>query len=57
MPRLWAKACAELAPGAWLASLDFAVPGVAPVASWQLPGGQFVWLYRCRRNAVSKPAK
>lgn len=46
MPRVWAKACAELAPGAWLASLDFAVPDVAPVASWQLGNGQFVWLYR-----------
>jgi hypothetical protein len=56
MPRLWAKACAELAPQAWLVSLDFAVPDVAPVASWQLPGGQFVWLYRPGRNAASKPA-
>jgi SAM-dependent methyltransferase len=56
MPRLWAKACAELAPQAWLVSLDFAVPDVTPVASWQLPGGQFVWLYRPGRNAASKPA-
>ncbi|MFT7723401.1 MAG: class I SAM-dependent methyltransferase [Roseateles sp.] len=56
MPRLWAKACAELAPGAWLASLDFAVPGAAPVASWQLPSGQSVWLYRPGRKAPSKPA-
>ena len=57
MPRLWAKACAELAPDAWLVSLDFAVPGVEPVASWQLGNGQFVWLYRPARNAVQKPAK
>lgn len=56
MPRLWAKACAEMAPGAWLASLDFAVPDVAPVASWQLNSGQFVWLYRPARKAASKPA-
>jgi hypothetical protein len=56
MPRIWAKACAELAPGAWLVSLDFAVPDVAPVSSWQLPGGQFVWLYRPVGNAASKPA-
>ena len=56
MPRLWAKACAELAPQAWLASLDFAVPDAAPVASWQLPGGQFVWLYRPVRNGAAKPA-
>lgn len=55
MPRVWAKACAELPPGAWLASLDFAVPGVAPVASWQLDSGQFVWLYRPGRTVASKP--
>jgi SAM-dependent methyltransferase len=57
MPRLWAKACAELAPHAWLVSLDFAVPGVAPAASWQLASGQFVWLYRPVLKAVSKPLK
>jgi SAM-dependent methyltransferase len=57
MPRVWAKACAELAPGAWLVSLDFAVPEVTPAGSWQLDNGQFVWLYRPGRNAVSKPAK
>jgi len=56
MPRVWAKACAELAADAWLVSLDFAVPDVAPVASWQLPGGQFVWLYRPVRNGAAKPA-
>ena len=56
MPRIWAKACAEMTSQGWLASLDFAVPDVAPVASWQLPGGQFVWLYRPGRNAASKPA-
>lgn len=56
MPRVWAKACAEMAPDAWLVSLDFAVPEVTAVASWQLDGGQFVWLYRPVRNAASKPA-
>ena len=55
MPRIWAKACAEMAPGAWLVSLDFAVPGVEPAASWQLGSGQFVWLYRLAGNAASKP--
>jgi hypothetical protein len=55
MPRLWAKACADLAPGAWFVSLDFAVPDVAPVASWRLPAGQFVWLYRPGPFARSKP--
>ena len=57
MPRVWAKACAELAPDAWLVSLDFAVPDVVPTACWQLPSGQFVWLYLDVRNAASKPAK
>ncbi|MFG6487377.1 class I SAM-dependent methyltransferase [Roseateles sp. BYS78W] len=56
MPPVWAKACAELAPEAWLVSLDFAVPDVAPVASWQLGNGQFVWLYRPGRNVAPKPA-
>lgn len=54
MPRLWAKACAQLAPGAWFVSLDFAVPGVVAVASWQLDSGQFVWVYRPAANAVPK---
>jgi len=57
MPRVWAKACAELAPSAWLVSLDFAVAGVTPAASWQLGNGQFVWLYRPERKAAPKPAK
>jgi SAM-dependent methyltransferase len=45
MPRAWIKACAEM-PGGWLASLEFAVPGVTPWA--QLPGadGRPLWLYR-----------
>jgi SAM-dependent methyltransferase len=57
MPRVWAKACAELAPGACLVSLDFAVPDVTPAARWQLANGQFVWLYRVERKAAPKPAK
>ncbi|MCY4756220.1 class I SAM-dependent methyltransferase [Pelomonas aquatica] len=57
MPRVWAKACAELASGAWLVSLDFAVPDAAPVASWRLGNGRFVWLYRPGRIAPPKPAE
>lgn len=57
MPRIWAKACAELATDAWLVSLDFMVPDVTPAASWQLGNGQFVWLYRPERKAASKRAK
>ncbi len=46
MPRAWAKACAEMAPGTWLVSLDFAVPGVAPARVLRRPGAQPVWVYR-----------
>ena len=46
MARAWAKAQAELAPGAWLASLEFEVPGQAACASLQAEGGKPVWLYR-----------
>ncbi len=56
MPRLWAKACAELAPGAALVSLGFAVPEVEPAASWQAPDGQAARLYLPGRIAAPKPA-
>ena len=57
MARAWAKAQAEMAPGAWLVSLEFAVPGVAATA--QLPGaqGRPVWLYRVGEGARSMPAR
>ena len=57
MSRVWAKACGEMAADSWLVSLDFAIAAVEPVASWQLPGGQFVWLYRPARKAGPKPPK
>lgn len=50
MPRIWAKARAELRPGAWLASLDFAVVGQSPHAHWRTPAGRSVWLYRPRHG-------
>ena len=46
MARALVKARAELAPDAWLASLEFAVPGVAPSAVLQRPGAKPVWLYQ-----------
>ncbi len=55
MPRVWAKACAEMMPGAGLVSLGFAVPGVEPAASWQAPDGQTAWLYRPVWNVAPKP--
>ncbi len=49
MARAAAKAQAEMAPGSWLVSLAFEVPGLAACA--QLPGfaGQGVWIYRLGR--------
>lgn len=46
MARVWAKASAELAPGASLVSLEFEVPGQTPTASLQVPGQRPVWVYR-----------
>ncbi len=57
MARVWTKACAELAPGAWLVSLAFEVPGVTPTATLPatLPDGgtrrHAVWLYRIPADA------
>jgi hypothetical protein len=50
MARAHAKAAAELAPEAWLVSLEFAVPGVQPVACLQGPGRRPVWIYRPARS-------
>lgn len=47
MARAWDKARSELRPGAWLVSLDFAVPGQPPSAHWAVGGGgKSLWLYQ-----------
>ena len=46
MARAAAKARAELAPGAWLVSLEFPLPDTQPQAQLRLPGGRRVWLYQ-----------
>jgi hypothetical protein len=46
MARAWHKACTEMAPGSWLVSLEFAVPGQQPFARVGQPGGRPVWVYR-----------
>lgn len=46
MPRAWDKAVAEMSPGAWLVSLEFAVPGQAPVACLDGAGRRPVWIYQ-----------
>jgi hypothetical protein len=49
MARAWAKACAEMAPGGCLVSLEFAGPGVKSAACLQRDGLRPVWLYRVPR--------
>lgn len=46
MARVWAKACQELAPGAWLVSLDFEIQGQGALASFDLARGHRLWVYR-----------
>ena len=46
MARAWAEAEAELGEGAWLVSLEFAVPGVQPWRRLDAGGGRPLWLYR-----------
>jgi len=46
MARAHAKALAELAPGAWLVSLEFAVPGVVAQACLHGDGRKPVWVYQ-----------
>jgi hypothetical protein len=46
MARAWDKARAEMRPGSWLVSLEFAVPGAVPVATLQGAGRRAVWVYR-----------
>ncbi len=53
MARAAAKASAEMAPGAWLVSLEFAVPGVQPQAQLPLGGGRVLWVYRLPLQATA----
>lgn len=46
LPRAVAKARAELADGAWLASLEFPALVLEPQAQLQCPDGRPLWLYR-----------
>jgi len=52
MARAAAKAQAEMAPGAWLVSLEFSVPGMLPTAQLRLPGARAVWAYRMPQSAA-----
>lgn len=53
MARALAKAEAELADGAWMASLEFAVPGREPDAVLSGDDGRPVWLYRISRATAA----
>lgn len=53
MGRAGAKARAELRPGAWLVSLEFALPHTQAHAHMRTPGGKMVWLYRAPLMAPS----
>lgn len=46
MARAAEQADRMLAPGAWLASLEFEVPGREPTLRWTCPDGRTLWLYR-----------
>jgi hypothetical protein len=46
MARAWDKARAEMAPGTWLVSLEFELPGRAADIRVELPGGRPVWAWR-----------
>ena len=46
MSRIFDKARREMAPGAWLVSLEFEVPGQPPVACLQGARRRRLWLYR-----------
>lgn len=52
MAQAMTKARAELQPGTWLASLEFAVPDEPPTATWTCPDGRTVWLYQVPSTAT-----
>lgn len=52
MPRIWAKAQADMKPGAWLVSLAFDIPGVAPkacVGKGVSGDTHTLWVYQAKR--------
>lgn len=51
MARAWEQASAQLKPGAWLASLEFAVPDRPPTDVWDCPDGRKLWLYQIKKES------
>lgn len=56
MARAWSKAAAEMAPGGWLVSLEFEVPGRAPELSLDLPCGRPLQAWRVGAQSVRSGA-
>jgi SAM-dependent methyltransferase len=52
MPRVMAKALAEMSPGAWLVSLEFEAEGWEPVSALPAAGGRTLWIYRLPPRAA-----
>ena len=50
MARVWQKARGELAPGAWLVSLEFEVQGVAPTFSLPAGPSRTLWAYQMQQG-------
>ena len=61
MARAWRKAGQEMAPGSWLVSLEFEVPGAPPPLALPPATGRPVWAYRVgaqpQRTKADKPDK
>ncbi len=57
MARAFRKAQREMAPGAWLVSLEFAVPGTPPLAALQAAGRRPLWAYRPGAAGAAQGAK
>ncbi len=55
MARAFAKAESEMAPGSWLVSLEFEVPGVVPAAR-VASGRRSVFVYRIGRDRPANSA-
>ena len=55
MARAWDKACADLAPGAWLVSLAFAVPGRQADLVLGPPGPRQLLAYQVGRVGSTRP--
>ena len=57
MPRAVDKAARELAPGAWLASLEFEATQLEPDGRHACPDGRLVWLYSSPSSHGARPCR